>query len=54
MVMTLYSTASAARNCAISKVSDVDSERMVIHVHKGKGGRDRDVLLCPKLLEDSA
>ena len=24
---------------------------MVIHIHKGKGGRDRDVLLSSKLLE---
>jgi integrase/recombinase XerD len=34
------------------KVSDVDSKRMVIHVQGGKGRRDRDVLLSPKLLEE--
>src|SRR6202158_5122615 len=33
------------------KVSDIDSERMVIHLRQRKGGRDRDVLLTPKLLE---
>src|SRR4029077_4460024 len=34
------------------KVSDVDSQRMVIHVQGGKGRRDRDVLLSPKLLDE--
>jgi hypothetical protein len=33
------------------KVSDIDSQRMVIHIHRGKGLRDRDVPLTPKLLE---
>jgi hypothetical protein len=32
-------------------VSDIDSERMVIHIHQGKGSRDRDVPMTPKLLE---
>ena len=41
---------SVALTCHL-KVSDIDSERMVIHVRQGKGGRDRDVLLTPKLLE---
>ena len=51
MVMTLYSTGIRCSELCHLKVSDIDSERMVIHVHKGKGGRDRDVLLCPKLLD---
>jgi integrase/recombinase XerD len=29
----------------------IDSERMVLHVQQGKGGRDRDVPLSPKLLD---
>ena len=33
------------------KVTDIDGERMVIHVHQGKSSRDRDALLTPKLLE---
>jgi integrase len=50
MVMTLYATGVRCSELCHLKVSDIDSRRMVIHVRKGKGGRDRDVLLSPKLL----
>ena len=36
------------------KVEDIDSERMIVHIRQGKGNRDRDVPLTPKLLEDAA
>jgi integrase len=33
------------------RVEAIDSERTVVHIRKGMGGKDRDVPLCPKLLE---
>jgi integrase/recombinase XerD len=51
ILMTLYATGLRRAELCGLKVSDIDSERMVIHVREGKGGRDRDVLLSPKLLE---
>ncbi|HEY4051631.1 MAG TPA: site-specific integrase [Acidobacteriaceae bacterium] len=51
MVMTLYATGLRRAELCRLKVCDIDSERMVIHVRQGKGGRDRDVLLSPKLLQ---
>jgi site-specific recombinase XerD len=51
ILMTLYATGLRRAELCQLRVSDVDSQRMVLHVHKGKGNRDRDVPLAPKLLE---
>jgi integrase/recombinase XerD len=51
ILMTLYATGLRRAELCQLCVSDIDSQRMVIHVHKGKGNRDRDLPLTPKLLE---
>jgi integrase/recombinase XerD len=50
MLMTLYATGVRRAELCRLKVADIDSERMVLHIHQGKGGRDRDLPLSPKLL----
>jgi integrase/recombinase XerD len=52
LLMTLYATGVRRAELTHLKVSDVDSQRMVIHVQGGKGRKDRDVLLSPKLLDE--
>jgi integrase/recombinase XerD len=51
ILMTLYRTGLRREELCRLKVTDVDSQRMVIHVRQGKGNRDRDVTLSPRLLE---
>ena len=51
MLMTLYSTGMRRSELVHLKVEDLDSQRMVIHIRQGKGRKDRDVPLSPKLLE---
>ena len=51
MLMTVYSTGMRRAEMCQLKVEDIDSERMLIHIRQGKGRRDRDVPLSPKLLE---
>jgi len=51
LVMTLYATGARRAEVAHLKVSDIDSQRMVVHIRSGKGRKDRDVMLSPALLE---
>ena len=51
ILMALYSTAIRRAELCQLKVSDIDSQRMMIRIRLGKGSRDRDVPLSPKLLE---
>ena len=50
VLMTLYATGVRRAELARLKISDIDSQRMVIHVQGGKGRKDRDIMLSPKLL----
>src|ERR1022692_3364668 len=52
LLMTLYAMGARRAEVAHLKISDIDSQRMVIHIREGKGGKDRDVMLSPKLLEE--
>jgi integrase/recombinase XerD len=52
LVMTLYATGARRAEVARLKVSDIDSQRMVVHIRGGKGRKDRDVMLSPALLEE--
>ena len=50
LLMTLYSTGVRRTELCNLKVEDIDSQRMLIHIRQGKGGKDRDVPLSPNLL----
>ncbi len=52
LLMTLYATGARCAELTHLKFSDVDSKRRVIHIQGGKGRKDRDVMLSPKLLEE--
>jgi integrase/recombinase XerD len=52
VLMALYATGLRRAELAHLKVTDIDSERMVIHVKGGKGRKDRDVMLSPILLQE--
>ena len=51
LLMTLYGTGMRRSEVAHLKVGDIDSQRMIIRVVAGKGGKDRDLPLSPTLLE---
>jgi len=51
ILIVLYATGIRRTEASLLKVTDIDSERMVIHIRQGKGSRDRDVPMTRKLLE---
>lgn len=51
LLMTAYATGLRLSEVLNLRVCDLDSQRRVIRVHLGKGHKDREVMLSPKLLE---
>ena len=51
MLLTMYSAGLRRSELCRLKVSNIDSQRMVIRVERGKGGIDREIPLNQKLLE---
>ena len=50
ILLLLYATGLRRTEASQLKIADIDSKRMVIHVHEGKNSRDRELPLTPKLL----
>ncbi|MFP3553019.1 site-specific integrase [Paraburkholderia sp. SIMBA_049] len=51
ILMTAYAAGLRVSEVAHLKVTDIDSQRMVIRVDQGKNRKDRYVMLSPRLLE---
>nr|WP_281352079.1 tyrosine-type recombinase/integrase [Paracoccus aestuariivivens] len=47
---TAYAAGLRASEAASLKVTDIESDRMVIQIRHGKGVKDRTVMLSPQLL----
>jgi integrase/recombinase XerD len=51
LLMTIYAAGLRRSEVARLRIRDIDSARMTITVHQGKGNRDRVVMLSPLLLD---
>ena len=51
---TAYGAGLRVSEVVALKVGDIDSERMLLRVERGKGGKDRHAMLSPQLLDTAA
>lgn len=51
-ILVLYATGLRREELVRLKVEDIDSGRMLVHVRQGKGRKDREVMLSPRLLTE--
>lgn len=52
ILVLAYATGLRATEITQLRTEDVDEARMMLHVRRGKGQRDRDVMLSPVLLDE--
>jgi site-specific recombinase XerD len=50
VIALLYSSGLRLAECTNLRITDIDSKRMIIHVHAGKGAKDRYALLSDRTL----
>lgn len=51
ILMLLYGAGLRRSEVCRLRIEDIDRERLILHVRQGKGGKDRELPLSPKLLE---
>jgi integrase/recombinase XerD len=51
-LLMLYATGMRREELVRLKIGDIDSDRMLIRIRQGKGKKDRDVMLSPRLLQE--
>ena len=50
VISLLYSSGIRGGECTRIRIADIDSDRMIIHIHGGKGAKDRYALLSERTL----
>jgi integrase/recombinase XerD len=51
-LLTLYATGVRREELVQLQIGDIDSDRMLIRIRQGKGKKDRNVMLSPRLLQE--